>query len=479
MSQFSKDRDVFISKFETWISSEKEEINSSKVKKITNSLEAKIYEIIKKHAENHDLCGKNVSGKVLYFTSSSRVKSPASLKEKLLRSDFGLKVAPLLQVKENLIEAEFDSFIKTNLDDLIGIRIITWFNKDVLNIFEIFKTYKAEFENEKIFFLNLENQPQEMKNGLDIYRIEGTYESYPFELQIKSRLEDAWAELEHTQFYKNPIYTRERDVYKNVLISNYSILKKIDESLCFIREGSSHEGLVEQNNNRERILNFFNGNIKKKLDFDFDLVKFYPFLQLQKEFVEKKDTFEISPDNTLLLNPNLHFLKERKEKWDLVLYESFSMYYTGNKEYVTFVSSLVNAFEAMKTQKENIQISFPLINFLNFYLNNYWTIGNVKKKEFTLEGLSFLDVLYDFVFNAFLGMKLETEKFSTWDHQITELFNHSLLIDIFVNFEVFNDQIEKSREKLKDILNKGDDSLDEFFTAEGGWITYFEKRIER
>ena len=115
----------------------------------------------------------------------TRIKSPTSLKEKIIR---------------NKLYKEYDSpeKILDNLSDLIGIMIECRFNRNEVELFDILKKkfdqknsdgmyYCPQYSN---MYLDLKHeQPQKQKNGQEIYRIDGKYvlegKSINFELQIK------------------------------------------------------------------------------------------------------------------------------------------------------------------------------------------------------------------------------------------------------------------------------------------------------
>lgn len=164
----------------------------------------------------------------------SRVKSPMSLKEKILRHDFYLKY----KSPENLVE---------NLSDLIGIRIECRFMEDerevyekVLDVFNIHqgKGYYYNKKQPNILLKLDDKQPQRQKNGFGIYRIDGKYidgtESINFELQIKSLVNVFWGEVEHKVLYKNYKYLLTEDLFKDVMHSLRENLSMIDGQLMIL-----------------------------------------------------------------------------------------------------------------------------------------------------------------------------------------------------------------------------------------------------
>ncbi|WP_051624119.1 GTP pyrophosphokinase [Clostridium akagii] len=133
---------------------------------------------------------------------TSRVKSSNSLKEKILRNSY---------YKKYSVTELFE-----NLSDTIGIRIECRFIEDEVDIYKSIKKLFNKISSDDLYSslgsesikLNLsDKQPQEQKNGVKIYRIDGQYEEngqrVNFELQIKSLVNMFWGEIEHKIIYKN------------------------------------------------------------------------------------------------------------------------------------------------------------------------------------------------------------------------------------------------------------------------------------
>ena len=132
----------------------------------------------------------------------TRIKTPESLKEKLLRNKFYL---------------HFDDpgDVLMYLSDLIGITIECRFIRNEAEIYKMlfdhFPVSGSGFcvsKDDPSFFLNMHMpQPQIQRNGFTIYRIDGYYMysgmRINFELQIKSLVHRFWSEIEHEVIYKN------------------------------------------------------------------------------------------------------------------------------------------------------------------------------------------------------------------------------------------------------------------------------------
>lgn len=138
-----------------------------------------------------------------YINTTSRIKSPDSIREKLLRNNY------------YYIYSDYKDAIE-NLPDLIGIRIECRFIDDEKKIFNIIENdfniktengfYKSKL-NSNIELQLDEKQPKIQKNGFEIYKIDGKYvidkmHFINFELQIKSLVNIFWGEIDHSVLYK-------------------------------------------------------------------------------------------------------------------------------------------------------------------------------------------------------------------------------------------------------------------------------------
>lgn len=164
----------------------------------------------------------------------TRIKSSASLKEKLLRNKYYLYYKNAAEALENL-------------SDLIGITVECQFIRNEAELYKKLLEHfdlsdKSEFmrsyRNDSIF-LNLHaTQPQVQKNGFTIYRIDGYYlfngNRINFELQIKSLVHRFWSEIEHEVVYKNPDFIVYDRFMKNMLGSVRDNLDVVDRQLEII-----------------------------------------------------------------------------------------------------------------------------------------------------------------------------------------------------------------------------------------------------
>lgn len=201
---------------------------------------------------------------------SSRVKTPDSLREKIIRNRLYLK-------------HETSQEILDNLSDLIGLKIECRFIDEEKEVFNILKNYFCiengdhYYHSEKYPYLKLEldtKQPQMQRNGFTIYRIDGYYErndeKIRFELQIKSMVNSFWGDIEHKLVYKNTNYYVYDKFMKNLLSSINSNLTTVDNQLRIIYDemenSDRHQmGLVSEENFEKMLAKAINDLFTEKL----------------------------------------------------------------------------------------------------------------------------------------------------------------------------------------------------------------------
>ena len=202
----------------------------NKLKDIEADLEKNIDSIVKSHVEEYKLIYQNdSSNEIKLYEISGRVKEKDSLKEKIVRDQ-------LYFILNEANKNEYINILKNNMDDLIGLRYLMSLTFDCKQMYELILNYKDEFKVKGIKFNDLENNPQVMKNGRRIYRIKGEYEDYKFELQIKSKIDSAWADIEHMLFYKNFNFSYIQGTNKKVMNKIGGLLEKIDDLMLQVRE---------------------------------------------------------------------------------------------------------------------------------------------------------------------------------------------------------------------------------------------------
>lgn len=146
-------------------------------------LSAKVEAIIREILKKED---------IVYHSIESRVKTLESFKEK----------AHLDKYKEPI----------QDITDIVGIRIITLFEKDVYEISQLIKevfeidSTKSEdktdlLDADKMGYKSM-HYIAKLKNNKTNLNENNAYEELSFEIQIRSILQHAWAEIEHDRNYK-------------------------------------------------------------------------------------------------------------------------------------------------------------------------------------------------------------------------------------------------------------------------------------
>ena len=200
-----------------------------------------------------------VSAEKGFLNINSRVKSSKSLKEKIIRNQYYQKY----NTKEMLFK---------HLPDVIGVRIECRFIQDETDLYKFIKrTFNERSEQYSDFYRSSQNQniflnlgtkqPQEQKNGMKIFRIDGKYvddnEQVNFELQIKSLVNVFWGEIEHKVIYKNFNYVIADQFYKDIMKSIKISLSTIDQQLLLISnqfEQVEDNSFVSQEKQMEKML---------------------------------------------------------------------------------------------------------------------------------------------------------------------------------------------------------------------------------
>ncbi len=205
------------------------------LKKEIVDLRNALKECVDLHAREEEfglIVSNDSSSEIELYEMVHRVKSPESLEEKIIRN----------QEFFNLINKEGDELvdaIQRNNDDLMGLRFLVSLSCDCKRLFDLLVKYQEELAQRNIVFLNLEHNPQIMRNGRPIYRIKGKFKTYPFELQIKSKVDSAWADIEHMLFYKDYQFSYIQSTNKQVMKKLGDLLDQVDELMIQIRESQA------------------------------------------------------------------------------------------------------------------------------------------------------------------------------------------------------------------------------------------------
>jgi len=219
-----------------------------------------------------------------FLNVNYRIKSPDSLKEKILRYNLYMKY----ETSESLIES---------LSDLIGFRIECRFLEDEEKIYKsILKLFNMPSEegyfsnplNSNIKLKLVDDQPQIQKNGFEIYKIDGRYLKdeivVNFELQIKAMVNVFWGDIDHRVFYKNFNYMLTEDFFKDIMSSIKDNLAMIDRQLMLVY---NHLTSMDASGNETRRSQF--SALLSKIIHDIYIVKVKQDLGFVLDFKKSTD----------------------------------------------------------------------------------------------------------------------------------------------------------------------------------------------
>lgn len=183
----------------------------------------------------------------------SRVKTKESFKEKIIRNRLYIKY----KNSEDVIARS---------TDIIGVRLECRFleeERKVYNkLFNIFNKidnngYNYSELNPSIRIKLDDKQPQQQKNGFEIYRIDGRFDngekSLNFELQIKALVNLFWGDIEHKIMYKNYSYMIAEDFIRNILSSIRDNLNMIDRQLMLVYKQTNQSKEVDRSSRRNQL----------------------------------------------------------------------------------------------------------------------------------------------------------------------------------------------------------------------------------
>jgi ppGpp synthetase/RelA/SpoT-type nucleotidyltranferase len=207
-----------------------------------DELKSIITKLLEEKCEEYKLNKTNSVYDTKYYSVKSRVKASVSFYEKLIRKELGVKLTTtldLLNKEGDVIKEKKGEIISAlqRLDDIIGLRIVTELKADCENVLKLLLNSADFFLANNIEFEDLNTQPQKMNNGLEIIRIKGVYQDvYGFELQIKSKINETWGDLDHTLFYKDYSISPIRDTVQITMNNVGNLLDRIEKLLFDLRE---------------------------------------------------------------------------------------------------------------------------------------------------------------------------------------------------------------------------------------------------
>lgn len=334
---------------------------------------------------------------------STRIKTPQSLREKLIRRNYYIKYP-----------TPFEGFKK--VPDLIGLRIECRFIKDekeiyqkIIDEFRIYcgKGYYASNINKNIR-LNLEDiQPQVLNNGFKIYKLDGLYKnsktSYSFELQIKSLVNLFWGEIDHKILYKNYNYMIVEDFFRDIMNSIIDNLFMVDKQLMILYDHVTNSDA--------------SGKDPAEKQLKVLLSKIIHDVFINKIYGELGFVFNIKASTDIIVE--FIFMKLKKNK---------------DNSYGEDFISLINRINEISTLDMNLEEYINVDEKPKFYDSFTRNIGN----------LILASLNKDFEWNIFFKIITTIDKES--DNQIFEDFIHFvryqytlLILKLFENFDLSED----------------------------------------
>lgn len=334
---------------------------------------------------------------------STRIKTPQSLREKLIRRNYYIKYP-----------TPFEGFKK--VPDLIGLRIECRFIKDekeiyqkIIDEFRIYcgKGYYASNINKNIR-LNLEDiQPQVLNNGFKIYKLDGLYKnsktSYSFELQIKSLVNLFWGEIDHKILYKNYNYMIVEDFFRDIMNSIIDNLFMVDKQLMILYDHVTNSDA--------------SGKDPAEKQLKVLLSKIIHDVFINKIYGELGFVFNIKASTDIIVE--FIFMKLKKNK---------------DNSYGEDFISLINRINEISTLDMNLEEYINVDEKPKFYDSFTRNIGN----------LILASLNKDFEWNIFFKIITTIDRES--DNQIFEDFIHFvryqytlLILNLFENFDLSED----------------------------------------
>lgn len=246
--------------------------------------------VIDQHSSNYNLETQNDVNPIKYYSLKYRIKEAVSLKEKLVRKNEGFKITELGEINEpDEVQAKKPIVLSQlkRMPDIIGVRVVTELRYDCNKVLGLLRAFVDDLAASEVVLdkIDLEAQPQKMKNGLFIFKIKGIFRSdFGFELQIKSKIEEAWGDMDHAIFYKDYSVTPIKNVTQVTMNNVGKLLEDIDELLLGLRNsGSQYQENLEQLTNLKSLNDELYPLIEQKLGISFEIGKVASFLYSVKE----------------------------------------------------------------------------------------------------------------------------------------------------------------------------------------------------
>ncbi|MZP28890.1 hypothetical protein GTO91_04095 [Heliobacterium undosum] len=356
--------------------------------------------ILNRYDKQYELVYQNSVHEVAYYDFGARIKEDYSLFEKFIRKSIGLQVIEKYSLSNiSDIEEKKQEIINylLNFEDIIGVKIITELKKDCKSVYELIKEHKLELQD--ITFKDLEKQPKKMQNGLPIFNIKGVFrEKYGFELQIKSKIESAWGDIDHGIFYKNYSHYPTKGTVQITMNHVGNLLDEIERLLLSLREANRnyHEN-AKKIIFMDKIHTTYGERFKQllKVPYSFDKLislLLYLYENTFKEFGNQEiltDDLDFSYltfcDNS---EPLTSFINLRNSSFDIMVLENIYLEWIKiksntqiiEKTYVDVINNFINSLFI-----SYINVSLKKKHDVNLNELVIWLIKYVKSEEIFLD----------------------------------------------------------------------------------------------
>lgn len=371
---------------------------------IQEELQNKFEEILELHTEKYNLIAKKdfSVNPTKYYHLKSRVKTLHSFREKLYRKNLGLQIINIHQLSLNNFKKNHLKIKKTIFlfDDIIGLRIVTELKHDCKFVYELLNNENHFFLEKDIVFNidELKNQPETMKNGLPIFRIKGVYkEEYGFELQIKSKIDEAWGDMDHSLFYKDYSVSPIKNTVQITMNNVGHLFDKVEDLLFGLRNSEiNYKEKEEEIDFLHELSGSVFNELKNKLGDNYDLSNIASSIKYIKTASKvKNEDAEVKNLNFSFLNYAVkeeittNYINCRNVNFELIILESLYWYWQKKSS------------SSLKLSSRNYERNLKL--YINVLINNM--CNNVKN----ISKLSFLEIsinkVYYFV-SAYNGSDL-------------------------------------------------------------------------
>lgn len=384
--------------------------------------------VILDNQERYGLVYSNNVHSGTYYDFIIRIKKNRSLEEKLFRKNLIWEIAEKIEGQEDDKRKQLVEDFLLEMDDLIGIKILTQVKSDSEKIYEMLNRNIDVLERNGIEFNDFNKQPKPMKNGMDIYNIKGRYKNkYNFELQIKSQIESAWADMDHEMFFKDYDITPVRKSVQVTMNKVGKLLHEIDGLLFSIR--NSKLDFEEEENKiillrklNEEYQSFLKEMFKVEFSFDFSrYVDFYDFMATSYNCDRSKISNEYAAYPEIIIDDGENITKVYAD--------------IHRKNYDSLVNEVVFlSFKNMQNQDKSKELD--LSEYINIYVD--YLVSSFVKNEDYIEGMR--EVIY-------------------------EILNYCPKVEVYINHNTYKEISEYFSIVYGVLLNKDADMEDEKFAG--------------